>query len=751
MKALKIINIIIVLCICFDMRAQNIGINTTGTTPDAAAILDMNTGNNYASPNGRGLLIPNVILASTTDVTTIPISTNDTSLLVYNKKASTIGTGFYYWSGSAWTELATGTPWSLYGNSGTLPGLVTGDNYLGTSDNNKLLFGVNDQKAGELNQTGPTFWGYLAGLSNTSSSATGIGFNAAYSNTTGTGITAIGYKTLYNNTTEPDNTGVGDSALFANISGCCNTAVGALALYNNNGSSNVGCGFEALYTNINGNGNAGMGYKALFSALGSTNVGVGYEAGYNYTGSNNIFIGDSAGYSTTSATGITFIGYNAGAQNTIGVNNTVTGYKALHSNITGSSNTGVGYEAGYNNNADQNVFVGDSAGVNNSAGNAITYAGYKAGVSNTTGINNTAIGYEASYADVTGNNNIAVGYQALYSNTGSNNSAIGYKSLYTNNIGQYNSAMGDSALYNNNGNANTAVGDEVLYNNTTGINNCASGAKALYSSTNASSNTALGYYAGYNNTGDQNIFIGDSAGYINTTGTQNTFVGYQAGITAGTTAYTNITCLGYQSAIYTATASNSINLGNASISHICAASAMTITAYSDRRIKDSIKENVPGLAFITKLRPVTYHLNIHRENEMLGIKDDKDWPGKYDVEKITQSGFIAQQVDSAAQACGYDFNGLVKPATPGGLYGLGYTCFVVPLVKAVQEQQQIMDSLKAEHQILNAHYSSLNAQYSNLSDMLQKVQNENMQTEAKDEADIAELKKMLMQVKDSTK
>jgi trimeric autotransporter adhesin len=76
-----------------------------------------------------------------------------------------------------------------------------------------------------------------------------------------------------------------------------------------------------------------------------------------------------------------------------------------------------------------------------------------------------------------------------------------------------------------------------------------------------------------------------------------------------------------------------------------------------------------------------------------GVKDDKDGQRKYDAEKATQSGFIAQQVDSAAQACGYDFNGVSHPGTPGGLYALGYTDFVVPLVKAVQELSAKNDSL----------------------------------------------------------
>ena len=58
---------------------------------------------------------------------------------------------------------------------------------------------------------------------------------------------------------------------------------------------------------------------------------------------------------------------------------------------------------------------------------------------------------------------------------------------------------------------------------------------------------------------------------------------------------------------------------------------------------------------------------------------------------IQFSGFIAQQVDSAAQQIGYDFSGVDKNGT---LMGLRYSEFVTPLVKAVQELSKKADSLQ---------------------------------------------------------
>ena len=108
---------------------------------------------------------------------------------------------------------------------------------------------------------------------------------------------------------------------------------------------------------------------------------------------------------------------------------------------------------------------------------------------------------------------------------------------------------------------------------------------------------------------------------------------------------------------------------------------------------------------------------------------------------------LLQEVEQAANDCGYDFSGLNKPQTPGGLYGLGYTTFVVPLVKSVQE---LNDSLQAVNKSLQAKLnklSSVNSSQTTEIGDLKKIQ-------AKDEADIAELKKMvnsMMRVQASTK
>ena len=159
----------------------------------------------------------------------------------------------------------------------------------------------------------------------------------------------------------------------------------------------------------------------------------------------------------------------------------------------------------------------------------------------------------------------------------------------------------------------------------------------------------------------------------------------------------NTTCLGNAA---TVTASNTIALGNTSITSI--KGQVGFTTYSDSRAKTAIAENVPGLAFIQKLRPVTYHYDIRRQNALLGISDTAMWEGKYDIEKMTFSGFLAQEVEQAARSIGYNFSGVDAPKNDKSLYGLRYAEFTVPLVKAVQEQQAQLDEVRREQEVIKA-------------------------------------------------
>jgi len=74
------------------------------------------------------------------------------------------------------------------------------------------------------------------------------------------------------------------------------------------------------------------------------------------------------------------------------------------------------------------------------------------------------------------------------------------------------------------------------------------------------------------------------------------------------------------------------------------------------------------------------------------------------LEKQSQSrsvGFIAQDVERIIQQTGFtSFDAVHAPANETDNYSMGYSEFVVPLVKAVQEQQIQIDALQKENETL---------------------------------------------------
>lgn len=122
------ITIAITAFISQSANAQNVGINSTGSTPDATAGLDVDFSN-------KGLLIPRVALTATNAAG--PITTPTTSLLVYNNATAgsapnNVTPGYYFWTGTAWSRLSNGTQggWDLQGNAGT----NATNNFVGTTD-----------------------------------------------------------------------------------------------------------------------------------------------------------------------------------------------------------------------------------------------------------------------------------------------------------------------------------------------------------------------------------------------------------------------------------------------------------------------------------------------------------------------------------------------------------------------------------------------------------------------------------------
>ena len=533
---------------------------------------------------------------------------------------------------------------------------------------------------------------------NTASYNTAVGDSALYANTTGTGNAAVGYQALTANTTGIQNTVVGMQSLLSNTTGNDNTAMGYHSLVDNTiGGNNVGYGFCTLVKNQIGSSNTALGNWTLFlntasyntavgdSALyanttGTGNAAVGYQAlTANTTGIQNTVVGMQSLLSNTTGNDNTAMGYHSLVDNTIGGNNVGYGFCTLVKNQIGSSNTALGNWTLFLNTASYNTAVGDSALYANTTGTGNAAVGYQALTANTTGIQNTVVGMQSLLSNTTGNDNTAMGYHSLVGNTiGGNNVGYGFCTLVKNQIGSSNTALGNWTLFLNTASYNTASGDSALYANTTGTGNAAVGYQALTANTTGSNNTAFG----------------DNALYTNTNGCKNTAIGSWADVGASNT---NSTAIGYQA---TANESNVIVLGNSSIQKLYCAQT-SITAISDGRFKKNIKSDIHGLDFIMKLKPVSYNLDVVKLNAYQGKQTEgNDLMAAKQAENIVHNGFLAQDVEEAAKEVNYNFSGLKTPENSKDIYGLGYTDFVVPLVKAVQELKTTNDSLKNENEML---------------------------------------------------
>ncbi|MCB9033971.1 MAG: tail fiber domain-containing protein [Chitinophagales bacterium] len=621
---MKNIYFIILILFCVLTQAQNIGINSTGSTPNASAGLDIDF-------NNKGLLIPRVGLTSTTDVATIALPA--ISLLVYNNNASITGTGadgvgFYYWNGSLWIKIANqqDNAWLTTGNAGT----DTAINFIGTTDDMPIRFKINNQYAGQLGYASNYFIGGNAGRHTTNTSSfygignVGFGYNALADNYDGFLNIAIGNNPLKNNISGHNNIALGLSSLYHNTNGHDNIAIGQFSLDSNTtGDYNIAIGFNSLYNNKTGEYNVAYGYRSLFSnTTGNRNTAYGVSSLYN----------NSTGYYNTA------IGFQNLYNNTIGKYNVATGYKSLYNNIAGDYNVAQGTYAGYSNLGSNSVFLGAYAGYNSTTSNklyiensdvdsnaALIYGEFDNNILRTNSefqIHNPAIdGYAFPETDgtngqvletdgngqlswVDGNNEkLDTMVWLLKGNAGTDTAkhfigttddmpirfkidnqwagqwdknlgnyfigdSVGTKTISTNAVnGRHNIAIGNKSLVNNNnGQQNIALGNNVLYANNNGIHNIALGYNVLLKNINGSNNIAMGASALKNiEAGYYNIALGYGAMTSASGGSDNIAIGVQT-LYSNTLGDLNI-AIGENVLVSNTTGDNNVGLGSFSLSN----------------------------------------------------------------------------------------------------------------------------------------------------------------------------------------
>ncbi len=366
----------------------------------------------------------------------------------------------------------------------------------------------------------------------------------------------------------------------------------------------------------------------------------------------------------------------------VGLNSFASGYL---SRAKGNYSTAIGNSC---ISSGQNSFAfGSSSLASNSYNVAIGNNAQAIGFSNNYAFGNNAIasGDNDNYAIgsnskiVEGRNCYAMGsnaeiYPVLFNGAGSAGSyAIGNYALVR---GQRAYAIGDHARALDND--AIAFGTNAKASAYTSIAIGANGSNADTTFASGQASIAIGYAA--NSDGSSSISIG----------TRSIATGmYSCALGDGAQATESNSAAFGNGAI--ANLANTIRIGNSGITAITGNVAPT--AVSDKRLKKNIKEIGVGLDFILKLRPVEYQL----------LKGDER----------TNFGFIAQDIE---QLVGTNNSILTIDGDKDRTLGLRYTDFIAPLVKAIQEQQQQIDKLKAK----NKELESIKAELEEIKALLKK-------------------------------
>ena len=169
--------------------------------------------------------------------------------------------------------------------------------------------------------------------------------------------------------------------------------------------------------------------------------------------------------------------------------------------------------------------------------------------------------------------------------------------------------------------------------------------------------------------------MGSAALLANTTGSNNTALGYEADVSANNLS--NATAIGYTAVV---NASNKVRIGNDNVTVIEGQVAWSYP--SDRRLKKDITDSNLGWDFISKLRPVSFR--------MKNATDDR-----------LNYGFIAQEVEEALD--GKLTNMVITDSDGERMKTMRYTELIAPMVKAIQEQQKVIEDLQREISDLKNH------------------------------------------------
>ncbi|MFH2143557.1 MAG: tail fiber domain-containing protein [Bacteroidota bacterium] len=564
----KIAYIIIVLLLLYSnhvLFSQNIAITDDDAyTANTSAMLDVKS-------LTKGLLVPRLTTAQRT-----AIATPATGLLVFD---TTIN-GFYYYNGSAWINLTSGSSGGLFW-SYTSPNI-----YMTTSTNSLGLGTSSPQHKLHIYQSVTTADGTdgvfadIQNYTNTIGTMSGIRLGTGAYGTPDVFKGGIFYRNVgtynrgdiilannssaaYTNVTSDDGRLVVQNDGRVMVKGDPAQGVNAaiFAVQNNNGDTVFAVYPEGVRIWVNDDGGSkASGNRGGFavggfspSKAGFTNeylrvtpdsvrvyidddfVGskaTGNRGGFAVGGfdpakgsptSHYLFVQDDSTrvFVNDSTSGFGVENIEGGAETRI-MRLTTENYLIGHLSgisLTGKYNSFYGYKtAPLATSANKNVLIGYETGLSLTTGDYNVFMGTQSGNKNAGGSENNFIGYQAGYNNSTGVRNVFIGYQAGYNNTTkTRNTMVGCQSGYSNIDGEYNSLFGHySGFYANLGNYNIIMGYYSGYNADDASNCVILGSSSLREAQGVSNS----------------VVIGTSSGYYADNISDNVFVGTDAGHSA---------------------------------------------------------------------------------------------------------------------------------------------------------------------------------------------------------------------------
>lgn len=495
--------------------------------------------------------------------------------------------------------------------------------------------------------------------------------------------------------------------------------------------SGVGADRYVVIPLITDSGNTVLGKSSLTNVTGTNNTVLGYNIGNTLVeGVNNILIGSGIDVATAAASdSLNIGGALTGTVGTAKTINSVGNFSVATNKLTVAATTGntaiagtlgvTGALSGTSGAFSTTLGCTGNFAVNTNkfsvaatTGNTLVAGtlGITGATSGTSGAFSTTLGCTGNFAVNTDKFNVTASTGECSSakrfHTGAIFTAVGANALGSTNTGADNTALGLLTLQDNtSGYQNTAVGSSALENNTTGYHNTACGTFALITNTVGFANTAVGRSALYSNTnGDQNTACGVSALTANNIGNNNTAVGYMALSTLNDIP-SNCAGLGANAQV---AGGQEIQLGDSAL----AGAVYGFGGYavrSDGRDKEEVRDTQLGLDFIMAIRPVDYKLDLREAyHERIDTVEVVEVDGKQ-VEQIKRvviehpkdgskrrnrfhHGFIAQEV----QATGFEFCGVKDGKISGNrdVYSIVHEEFIGPMVKAIQEQQAMIEDLQ---------------------------------------------------------